>query len=532
MNYKLLLNILTALFLYQITALSQGKKIVAYFPEWGVPNKHYYVRNIRTSGSADKITVLIFAFIEPRPDSSGNIIPGFMHPYYDYVQPYSAANSLDGLPDDSTQPLRGEFNQLKKLKAMYPGLKILISIGGWTGSVYYSDLARTKESRERFADDCINEFILGNLPADSGAGGKGTAAGIFDGFDLDWEFPVSGGIDGIHHDKNDKENFTKLISLFRKKLDEINPDYILTVAVPADKPNIDNYDLTGDQKYLNWYNLMTYDFHGGWDKVAAHQTNLFSSKEDTTDNGAERSFDKSVKYLLDTLKISPSKIIPGAAFYGRGWKDVDSVNYGLYQPGDPAAGKYETGIDDYRNLIPLLKKGYECHWDSEAMAPWLYSPRDKVFWSFDDPKSIALKSRYADAFNLGGLMFWEISGDDSIGTLVNTIYTRNMPDVKFDSLSGGKSEPFVEITSPENKETFLEGSNIIINTRQTDKGGLIKKVEFFGNGSSLGYVTGPPFNWVWFNVPVGNLKISVVATDNFGNKAYSDPISINIRAGK
>ncbi len=452
-----------------------------------------------------------------------------MHPYYDYGQAYTSENSLDGLPDDSTQPLRGEFNQLKKLKAMYPDLKILISVGGWTGSTYYSDLALTEESRERFVNKCIDEFILGNLPADNGAGGKGSAAGIFDGFDLDWEFPVSGGLDGIRHDKNDKENFTRLIALFRKKLDEINPGYILTAAVPADKPYINNYDLTNDQKYLNWFNLMTYDFHGSWDKAAAHHTNLFSSYEDTTDNFAESSFDKSVKYLLDTLKVNSLKIIPGAAFYGKGWKVKDSLNYGLYQPVVPDSVINDSGKDGYRDLAALLNKGYEYHWDTLAMAPWLYSPRDKIFWSYDDPKSIALKSRYVDAYNLGGLMFWDISGDDSEGTLVSTVYTRNMPGFKIDSPARGKSKPFVEITSPGGNETFFEGSNIIINTRQTDEGGSIKKVEFFGDDSSLGYVTEPPFDWVWFNVRRGNRKISAVATDNLGNKAYSLPVSINIK---
>lgn len=514
---------------YQIVMFAQKKQIVAYFPEWGVPQQHYFVRDIRTAGSAGKITTLIFAFIEPRPDSSGNIVPGFMNPYYDYAETYSSENSIDGLPDDSTQPLRGEFNQLKKLKAMYPDLKILISIGGWTGSGYYSDLALTPESRERFVDDCIDKFISGNLPADSGAGGKGVAAGIFDGFDLDWEFPVSGGNDGTHHNINDKENFSKLILLFRQKLDSVNPGYLLTAAVPADKPNIDNYDLKKDQENLNWFNLMTYDFHGGWDKVAAHHTNLFSSPSDTTDNGAERSFDKSVKFLLDSLRIESTKIIPGAAFYGKGWKVSDTLNNGLYQPGSADAKELTEVSGTYRELIKLLDKGYQYHWDNTAMAPWLFNPVKKIFWSFDDSKSVALKARYADAYNLGGLMFWEISGDDSAGTLVNSIYTRNMPDIKIDSTNKNEGVPSIKIETSGDAKSSNGNKNIILTALPHNSGGEIRKVEFFGDDSSLGYVTTPPFNWVWFNVPKGDHIIRAEATDRYGNKAFSEAIKISVK---
>jgi chitinase len=128
-----------------------------------------------------------------------------MNPYLDYQQVYSADSSVDGVADDSTQLLRGEFNQLKKLKAIHPELKIVISIGGWTGSTWFSDAALTPQSREKFVNDCIDKFIYGNLPRGNNAGGNGVAAGIFDGFDFDWEFPVIGGDGGIHHNKNDQE---------------------------------------------------------------------------------------------------------------------------------------------------------------------------------------------------------------------------------------------------------------------------------------------------------------------------------------
>src|ERR1035437_2987412 len=171
--------------LFQLTILAQKKEIVAYYPEWGPALRNYYVKNIVTSGSANKITVLNYAFVEPGPDSSGNITAKFMNPYLDYQQVYSADSSVDGVADDSTQPLRGQFNQLRILKTKYPGLKIVISIGGWTGSALFSDAALTSESREKFVNDCIDKFIYGNLPKRNNVGGNGVAAGIFDGFDID-----------------------------------------------------------------------------------------------------------------------------------------------------------------------------------------------------------------------------------------------------------------------------------------------------------------------------------------------------------
>jgi|YelNatPaOPRAMG01_1025707.scaffolds.fasta_scaffold01001_9 chitinase len=510
-----------------IIIIAQKKEIVAYYPEWGATHKTYYVKDLKTSGSADKITVLIYAFAVPAPDSTGNIIVKFIDPYTDYEQTYSSAMSIDGVADDSTQRLRGQLNQLKKLKKEYPDLKILISIGGWGGGTYFSDAVLNSCSRKYFVDDCINKFILGNLPVDSSAGGQGTAQGIFDGIDIDWEFPIKGGPEGTHNNVSDKEHLTRLLSLFRKELNKINPKLILTMAVSADKPNVNNYDIKKDQQYLNWFNLMTYDFHGSWDKVTAHHTNLLSSPEDTTDNGIKCSFDKSVKYFLDSLEVSNQKIIPGAAFYGKCWFNVDSVNGGLYQPGSDSTGVFTEAFGNYSNLCTLESKGYNYYWDSLAMAPWLYNPQKKIFWTYDDPKSIALKSRYVDSYNLRGLMFWEISGDDSAGTLVNTIYTRNMPIIKRNNFDD-KRIWSIKITSPIKGQTVKASSNLIINTSTTNSNYDITKVEFFVDDKSIGYDTKAPFDWVWFNTQKGSHKIKVIATDISGNKKSSKEVTVNI----
>jgi len=518
-------NILLFILFSQVILFAQKKEIVAYYA--GDDIYHYYlVKNIKTSGAAEKLTTIIYAFAVPGKDSTGKIIV-MINPYIDYQQIYTSDMSIDGIGDDSIQALRGQFNQLRKLKTEYPHIKILLSIGGWGGGKYFSDAALTSESRETFVDDCINKFIYGNLPVINNAGGNGAAAGIFNGVDIDWEFPVSGGPEGTHNTPKDKENLTKLLALFREKLNEVNPNLLLTEAVAADKPNLSNYDIKAEAKYLNWFNLMTYDFHGNWNNATGHHTNLLSSPLDTTDNSARLSFDKSVKYFIDSLGVNSKKIIPGAAFYGKCWFDVDTVNGGLYQPGKDSAGVFSGGFGNYSNLCNLDSLGYIYYWDSLAMAPWLYNPAKKIFWTFDDTKSISLKSHYVDAYNLGGLMFWEISGDDSMGTLVNTIYTGNMPDIKNIKIVTEVNSSFVNITQPQNMDTISSSSNLIIETNSQNNSSIIK-VEFFVDSRSIGYTTKAPFDWVWFNTTEGKHEIKAKATDINGKEFTSKGIILNV----
>ena len=128
---------------------------------------------------------------------------------------------------------------------MHPKLKVLISLGGWTWSRYFSDAALTEQSRERFVASCVDLFIKGNIPDPGwgGMGGPGAAAGVFDGIDLDWEWPGSEGNVGNVVRPEDKANFTKLAAEFRRQLDayerQTRKDYLLTAFLPADPVKID-----------------------------------------------------------------------------------------------------------------------------------------------------------------------------------------------------------------------------------------------------------------------------------------------------
>ena len=516
--------LLLLLILASFTA-AQKKEIVAYYAG---PHRIYQknlLKDLDKNGSADKITVLCYAFAFPRPDSSGNIIP-MIDAAFTYQKLFPGNMSIDGVADSPAQSLRGVFNQLKKLKARHSNIKVLLSIGGWGGSTYFSDLALTPESRERFVDTCIDMYIKGNLPLFDSAGGKGAAKGVFDGFDIDWEFPVSGGPEGTHYNPNDRENMSALFSLFRKKLDIIHPGFLLTAAISGRVWEFWKYNFDEDKKNLNWFNVMTYDFHGFGDSVTGHNTNLLSSPEDP--DPYKESYDHAVKYLMDSAGISGSKIVPGAAFYARIWRNIDSVNYGLYQPVDYKSGQDLIGYSHFENFSDKILNNNKSHWDDLAMAPWLYNPEDKTFWSFDDTRSIALKQRYVDAYNLRGLMFWAVNGDDSAGTLINTIYNKNMPDYYSYIPKTDNILPEIEITEPADKVNIKEGSNIRIVTDVKDRDGTVVKVEFFVDGISIGYNTIAPFDWVWFNASSGKHQIKAVAFDNNGGKSSSTPFVINI----
>lgn len=527
---RLPLFVLMLILSVNMSSNAQTKEIVGYYPEWGVEDLRYIVKNIEQTGAAEKLTTIMYAFSHPAPDSAGNVVPMFMDAFKAYEQPYTAEMSVDGVADDTVnQALRGQFNQLKKLKARHPGLKVMISIGGWTSSVYFSDAALTAESREKFVDATIDRYILGNLPKSNGTGGPGAAAGIFDGIDIDWEYPVSGGDTGIHNNPMDKDNLTELYALFRKKLDAVRPGLFLTSAVPVAEHLVKNYNMKKDQLYLDWYDLMTYDLRSSWSKITGHHTNLFSTLSQERPGGMKESMDYAVRYFRDTLGVSSSKLVPGAAFYGRGWITDDTVDCGLYRQGKVAS---ESGYSYYSVLSQLTSQGYCYNWDNLAMAPILFNHSSRTFWSYDDEKSVALKSRYADAYKLRGIMFWELSGDDPKGSLLNAIYSRNMTEdpaaVNLKAKNMGDEIKEIKVTSPLSLAGLKEGSSVVVTTNASEYGDQIIKVEFFLDNKLLGADTNTPYSWAWFNIQKGKHELKAVATGAKGRKINSQNVILNV----
>lgn len=386
-----------------------SKRIVGYFAAWGIYARSYFIKNIVTSGSANKLTHINYAFANV---VNGEVILG--DPYADYDKAFSANESVDGVADKWDPPsLRGNFNQLKKLKAQNPNLKVLISLGGWTWSGGFASASSTEAARQRLVSSCINLFIKGNLPNGM------SAKGVFDGVDIDWEYPAACGLQCGGAEET--RNFTLLLAEFRRRLNAQGAadgkHYELTIASGAGADKYNKMEMNLIHQYLDAVNLMTYDFHGAWEKVTGHNAPMFTSPGDTTPN---TNIDRAVTDFL-AAGTPPSKLVLGVPFYGRGWQGVPNVNNGLFQPATGAAtGRFEPGIEDYKNLVNL--PGFGSFRDARSQTFWIYNPTTGVFWSFDDPVSMTNKMNYIKSKKLGGAMFWELSGDDAAGTLIKSVF--------------------------------------------------------------------------------------------------------------
>src|SRR5919204_4813069 len=243
-------------------------KVVGYYIEWGIYGRNYTVKNVATSGSASRLDVINYAFANVAADASGDVVCKLADEWADYQKPWAASESVDGQEVTWPRPLLGNFQQLQALKAQYPHLKVLISLGGWTWSKYFSDAAATKESREAFVSSCIDLFIKGNIPPPGwgGMGGPGAAAGVFDGIDVDWEWPGSEGNAGNIIRPEDKENLTLLLAEFRRQLDAYGRTtgrhYLLTEFLPAAPAKIDaGFEVGKIFKSLDFGTVQGYDLH-------------------------------------------------------------------------------------------------------------------------------------------------------------------------------------------------------------------------------------------------------------------------------
>jgi chitinase len=399
-------------------------KKVGYFAQWGVYARNFLVRNLQTSGAAAKLTHINYAF--------GNVneqglcfqanAAGVGDAWADYQRRYTAAESVDGVADVYNQPLAGNLNQLKKLKAANPNLKVMISLGGWTWSRYFSNAALTAASRQAFAASCIDMWIKGNLPVFGGEpqGGPGSAFGVFDGIDIDWEWPASEGNVGNVVRPQDKQNFTLMLAELRRQLDaygaSVGRTYQLSAFLPADPNKIAaGIEIGPVFNQLDFATIQGYDFHGAWENQTNHQSQLHSPAA----NPAPIKF--SVSGAVNTYRAGgapPRELVVGVPAYGRGWAGVGSGNNGLYQSSSgPAPGTWEAGVEDYKVLAGRAGTRFR---DSTNGAMWLFA--NGQFWSYDDPQLITQKANWIKSNGLGGSMLWSLDGEDAQASLTTALH--------------------------------------------------------------------------------------------------------------
>ena len=365
-----------------------GSKVVGYFTEWGTYDRKYFVKNIETSGSAAKLTHINYAF--------GNVTGGKCAVGDSYAatdRAYTAAESVDGVADTWDQPLRGNFNQLLKLKKKHPNLKVLWSFGGWTWSSGFGEAAKNPAA---FAQSCYD--LVKNSKW----------AGVFDGIDIDWEYPNAC---GNTCDTSGREAFKNLMAALRSKFGSGAP---VTAAITADATSggkIDAANYAGAAQYVDWYNPMTYDYFGAWD--AAGPTAPHSPLNSYAGIPKANYYTSATIAKLTGLGIPASKLLLGIGFYGRGWTGVTQAAPGGTATG-PAAGTYEQGIDDYKVLKTKCPA-------TGTVAGTAYAKCGSNWWSYDTPSTIATKMAYKNQQGLGGSFLWELSGDTTNGELIKAI---------------------------------------------------------------------------------------------------------------
>ena len=309
---------------------------------------------------------------------------------------------------------QANFAELRELKRRHRHLKVLIAFGGWGGSKYFSNAAATQESRARFIESTLNVFLR-------------PYRDVFDGVDLDWEYPTGGGLEGNVARPEDRENLTALVVELRRALEaeerSARKEYLITIAAPAAEAQLRKYEMKRLGELLDFINVMTYDFHAA-SKTTNYNAPFAAAKDDPT---PELNVRASVA-AYRAAGVAADKLVVGVPFYGYGYSGVPAQNNGRFQSvqrngfedaATAGAKPQYVGSVRFHELKNTTKEGFTRYWDNEARVPWLYNPQTQTWITYDDVQSMREKAEYARRERLGGIMIWELSGDD--GTLLPAI---------------------------------------------------------------------------------------------------------------
>ena len=347
----------------------------------------FFLLSVLTSTNARQKSITIIAYYSGGPEQAAQL-PAEKLTHIIFSFGHLKGNQFDiGSKRDSST-----IKNLVALKKRNPALKVILSLGGWGGCETCSDVFSTAPARHEFALSVLkaNQYFK------------------TDGLDLDWEYPAIEGPPGHAYKAEDKDNFTSLIKELRTTLGKKSE---ISFAAGGIKKFLDeSVDWKAIIPLIDRVNMMTYDLVGGYSIRTGHHTPLYSTAEQPA------STDYAIQYLIKQ-GVPASKLVLGAAFYGRMWEEVPSVNNGLYQ-----SGKFKEFID-FKNFDTRFdaNSGFTFYWDEVAKAPYLYNAEKKLYVTYDDKKSMALKTQYAIDNKLDGIMFWELACDKEKDGLLDVI---------------------------------------------------------------------------------------------------------------
>ncbi|RDW72386.1 uncharacterized protein DSM5745_07558 [Aspergillus mulundensis] len=285
--------------------------------------------------------------------------------------------------------------RVSRLKEKYPGLKVSIALGGWVFNdpptqYRFSEMASTVPNREKFIASLIRYIRRYGL----------------NGVDLDWEYPVAEDRGGKEEDYN---NLVLLCQDIREAFDREDPGWKLTLTLPSSYWYLRGFSLAKLEKYVDWFNVMTYDIHGIWD-----QWNIWTGpylKGHTNLTEIEDGMD-----LLWRNGVSPEKVVMGFGFYGRSFTMSDTQcttppNCQFDSAGFAGECTGEAGILSYSEVVS--KRGQLSsneYYDEESSVKWMvYSSNQWI--SYDDAESFEKKKEYLTSRCLKGLMVWSLDLD-------------------------------------------------------------------------------------------------------------------------